>query len=95
MTRNLLDFLFQQALYHRSWPYQVSGLEILRSFIKLRLSKIGPCLFTQFIESVLDLSQNAPYAMVKATALETLEVICLVFPKAIAGKLADLRENVR
>ncbi|KAI9207546.1 armadillo-type protein [Polychytrium aggregatum] len=95
MMRALLETVSQHMLPHKQWTFQISGLDILRLIIRLKLQSLSPAVYQQYIDHILDVVYNTPNTILKIGALEVIETILLVFPALVNTKIADIRDICR
>eukprot|EP00842_Homolaphlyctis_polyrhiza_P003152 jgi/Hompol1/3838/HPOL_003403-RA len=95
MLRGLLEYVSQQMLSHKHWSYQVSGLEILGLIVRLKVPGIAESVLQQYLDMALDFLHNSPMTFVKIAVLGLLEILLMVFPKAISIKLQEIRDITR
>ena len=72
-----------------------SALDILRMFLRLKVSGVSSSILTQYIDSAVEVLYNTPLSVVKVGALEFLEAALFVFPKGISYKLEEVRDLAR
>ncbi len=95
MLNGVFEFVSQQMLAHRLWSFQMSGIDILRYLLRLKIHEISESLVSQYLDMVLDATFNTPSTLVKLGALELLQTFMLVFPQAVTKKLEQIRDVLR
>ncbi|ORY35099.1 hypothetical protein LY90DRAFT_704931 [Neocallimastix californiae] len=91
----LMEFIKEKMLVSKFWTYKLSGLDIIRQLIIIKLPLISQCMMAQFLDYSLDCLQNSPIDQLKQGALLFIETSILIFPKAIGPRLQDIRDSIR
>ncbi|KAJ3064614.1 hypothetical protein HDU98_011984, partial [Podochytrium sp. JEL0797] len=95
ILRGLMEFVSMQMLNHKQWAFQLSGLDILKLVVRVKLQGLSPAILLQYLDMALDVAFNSPSHIVKVGALELLETFLLVFPSGVTTKLSEIRDVVR
>ncbi|KAL2913671.1 hypothetical protein HK105_206831 [Polyrhizophydium stewartii] len=95
MLRGLLEYVSQQMLSHKHWTFQVSALEILGLIVRLKVPGIAESILQQYLDLCLDFLHNTPLSIIKIAVMGFIEVLLMVFPKAMGIKLQEIRDISR
>ncbi|ORX46647.1 hypothetical protein BCR36DRAFT_356717 [Piromyces finnis] len=91
----LMEYVKDKMLVSKYWSFKLSGIDIIRYLILIKLPLVSQCLMAQFLDYSLDILHNSPVDLLKQGALLFIETAILVFPKAIGPRLPDIRDSIR
>eukprot|EP00833_Pecoramyces_ruminatium_P009167 jgi/Orpsp1_1/1183199/evm.model.c7180000084240.1 len=91
----LMEYIKEKMFNSKYWTYKLSGLDIIRHLILIKLPLISQCMMAQFLDYSLNTLQNSPIDSLKQGALLFIEASILIFPKAVGPRLQDIRDAVR
>ncbi|KAI8922787.1 armadillo-type protein [Entophlyctis helioformis] len=95
MLRGLLEYVSQQMLVNKHWSYQVSALNILGLIVRLKAPGVAESILHQYLDLCLEFLHNTPLSIIKIAVLNFLEIMLMVFPKAMGIKLQEIRDITR
>ncbi|KAJ3415514.1 RNA polymerase II associated protein 1 [Chytridiales sp. JEL 0842] len=104
--KDLVDAMIHDSAVDEYWNFFLedtpenqlkclSGFDILKLIVRLKLPGVSPSILLQYLDMALDVAFNAPSSVVKVGALELIEAFLLVFPGGVSTKLAEVRDVVR
>ncbi|ORX86881.1 hypothetical protein BCR32DRAFT_289679 [Anaeromyces robustus] len=91
----LMEYVKEKMLVSKYWIFKLSGIDIIKYLILIKLPLIGQCMMAQFLDYTLDILHNSPIDSLKQGALLLIEASTLIYPKAIGLRLSDIRDAVR